>query len=229
MDKRLTLLLGCMAAGACLPAHAADSGAGLKLGTLGLGLEYEHRLTESLSGRLGFNALNFSHTVTSDDNDYDGDVQLRSFSALLDWYPSSGSGFRVTAGALYNGNEVDLTATDTGQMTLGDTTYDITGTLHGNADFNKLAPYLGIGWNHVFGAHDRWSVGFDLGVMYQGSPDISLSAEGTYSEVGNPGNSGTVDSATFQDDLRREEANLEKELEDYKYYPVLAVTLVYRF
>ena len=53
--------------------------------------------------------MNFFRYSTTFDNDgisYAATLQLRSFDALLDWYPFNGS-FHISPGAmLYNGNQL---------------------------------------------------------------------------------------------------------------------------
>jgi len=107
------------------------------------------------------------------------------------------------------------------------TTYDINGVsysaaqvgnLRGNVDFNSIAPYLGIGWGNPFGSGGNWSFSCDLGVVFQGSPNVSLAADGQF-----------ADDPAFQANLEAERRDLEDELDSYKYYPVVSLGVTYRF
>jgi hypothetical protein len=132
---------------------------------------------------------------------------------VLDVFPFRGN-FRISAGARINGNQADISGTPTSNVTIGNTTYTPAqvGRLNGDIDFNTVAPYVGIGFDgHIT---DALTIGFDLGVLYQGKPSVSLSAT-------NP--------AVSQADLNRERANIEDDLKMLQFYPVATVSLKYRF
>jgi hypothetical protein len=96
------------------------------------------------------------------------------------------------------------------------------GTIRGEATGSSFAPYLGIGWGSA-SRGGRWGVSFDLGAIYQGSPHVDLTTD---LELGVPIPSlvqTVLDAATTD-----EEQRLERELEDYQYYPVVALGIVFR-
>lgn len=204
-------------------AQASNTALGLKLGTLGGGIELTQGFTDNLNGRIGFNNFSYDYEETEDGIDYDGDLDFETFSALLDWHPFGG-GFRISAGAYNNGNEIDATATGTDDYDIGDQTYTIDNArLDLAVDFDDFAPYLGIGWGDAVDQKGHVTFGLDIGVLYQGSPEASLSAQGTI------GGQDVNDNAQFREDLRREEEQLNNDLEDFEYYPVISVGLNYRF
>lgn len=84
--------------------------------------------------------------------------------------------------------------------------------------FNDIAPYAGIGWDTSFGKKDRFGLLVDLGVLYQGSPDVDFTAHGPIAS-----------NQAFQNDLSREEEDLENEIDEYEYYPVVSIGFGYRF
>ena len=95
---------------------------------------------------------------------------------------------------------------------------DEVGTLTGDATFDTFAPYLGIGYGATL-LEGSLSIGFDLGVMYQGQADVDLDAE-----------SGLLsDDAVLQDNLAIEEGEVEDDLEDFVVYPVVGLAIIYRF
>ncbi len=59
-------------------------------------------------------------------------------------------------------------------------------------------------------------VSLDLGVFYQGTPDVTLNQTG-----------GVV--AVSQADLDAEEKNLEDDLDDFEFYPVATIGIHFRF
>lgn len=206
------MLIALLTGAGAASATAQDLALGAKAGTTGVGMEITLGMTEAVNLRGGIYGLDYGRDFEESGIDYDGDLKLRSAALLLDWHPG-GRGFRVTAGAYANGNE--LRGRAEGNLDIGDSTYDV--RLDAKADWDRFAPYLGIGYgNAVRGG--PWSFSFDAGVMFTGSPDVRLSADGP--GTGDPG---------FQDDLRREEQSLEDELSDLEYYPVLSLGLSYRF
>lgn len=214
-----SLLLGCLPVASVL-ADTGDFALGIKASTLGAGAEGIFGLLPSLNLRAGANALSVDFDASTSDIDYDVDADLLSFPVMLDWYPFKNSGFRVSAGALINKNEADFEASSQSSYTLDGTTYTAAqlGTLNGKVDFNEVAPYVGIGWGNALGKDKRWSFSCDFGVVFQGEANIDLSATGPIAS-----------DPTFQADLAREKQELEEELEDYQYYPVIALGITYRF
>ncbi len=207
------------------PAMAADSGGvSVKVGTLGLGAEYTHSLNDYLNMRAGVNWLNWERDFDTDDVSYEGDLQLQSFSLLADYHPFA-NGFRLTGGALYNGNSVDVTAKPTaGTYTINGVRYPAGAidSIKGEVSFNSIAPYFGIGWGRDAQSNSHWSFNFDLGLLYQGEadPDINGSC--------NPG-VPLVACVEFQRNLTVEEQKIKDEVNDIKIYPVLSVGVTYNF
>lgn len=199
--------------------QAQEVATSVKVGTLGIGVEVVTPLVSNLAGRLGFNYFTYDDSSKLTDIDYDIDLTLQTFSALLDWHPLE-NGFRLSGGAFYNGNQADVKSNTTGPVDIGNQTFVVgpNDRVTGDVDFRKFAPYLGLGWGHYFGSQSRWSVSFDLGVLFQGSANIDLKAEGPLAST--PG----VDAA-----LAVEERQAENEIDNYQYYPVVSLGLAYRF
>lgn len=201
-------------------ATAGSNGVAVKGSTLGGGVEYERTFNDNLGFRLGVNYLQFDGDFTAGDIDYEADVNLQTASGLIDWYPLSGA-FRFTAGVMLNGNDADITASPAGPITIGDVVYSpqMVGSLNGSVSFNDIAPYAGVGWSSGRGNQAGLSVAFDIGILFQGAPNID-DYHATGPLAGNP---------AFEAQLDKEIANLEDELDPYQYYPVVAFTLTYRF
>jgi len=199
--------------------YAQSNSLGLKASTLGLGLEAEKSFLDSIGGRIGVNYFTYSYSGTEDDIEYDFDLNLMSLSALLDWHPFQGS-FRISGGAIYNNNDLEANAKKSATLKIGDSTYTEAqiGTLKGKVDFNDVAPYLGLGLDTSFGKDKSFGFLFELGAVFQGSPQVDLSADGPIAS-----------NATFQSNLAKEEEKLQSALDNFEIYPVLAVGLSYRF
>lgn len=199
--------------------QAKEISVNLKAGTSGIGVEGEYSLNEYLGVRLGTNYFEYSYDGTNDDVKYNFDLGLKTVSALVDLHPFKGS-FRLSAGAFYNWNKLDATATSSATYDIGNSTYTGAelGTLKGNIDFNKIAPYFGLGWDTSFGKESGWGVVIDAGALFQGTPKASLSADGPIST-----------DPTFQQNLALEEKNLQDDLDSYKVYPIISLGVSYRF
>jgi hypothetical protein len=215
MKTKIGFILGLYALSSLMLAEAAGGLALVaKVGTLGLGLEGSTSLLEDFNARLGYNAISFETDQTIDDIKYDVDIDLQSLSLLLDWHPLSG-GFRVSAGVMANGNDAKGSA-PVGNYTIGDTPFTNVG-LDARVDFNSAAPYLGIGWGNAVASDKGWGFNVDLGVMFQGTPEVSLIPTGP--------NAGLVPES----ELIKEQQKLQDDADDFKYYPVLSVGVSYRF
>jgi hypothetical protein len=203
-------------------AHAADLAATVDLGTTGLGLHLTAPLAAQLNARVGLNYASYSYDGNTSDVDYDFKLKLATVDALLDYHPFA-SGFRVSGGVVYNGNKIEANAKPkNGSYTLNGRAYPsaLVGTLDGNVDFRKAAPYLGIGWGNAVQA-TGWGFGMDLGVTFQGSPKTSLTNSGCTAPA--------LVCAQLARDVAAENAKLADEVKDFKLYPVVRVGVSYRF
>lgn len=199
---RYTVMAAALAAAGS--AHAL--GVGVRAGTTGLGADVAWNVAPTLSARLGYSGGKFGYDVDTDQVNYDGDVKLSNVNALLDFAPL-GPLFRISGGFVFNDNKYDVRGNTTG------------GSLSGTVKSGKsAAPYLGIGFGRVAGAGVNFYA--DLGVMFQGSPRVSLTAN-----CAAPGPACT----SLQNEVAAEEARLRDELKSFKYYPVLNIGLTVGF
>ena len=203
---------------AALPAHADDDvWVGARAGTLGFGLEGTWRPVPFMDLRAGFNAFSTDDERSEAGVDYDVELDLSSFYATANFRVPL-SPFRATVGVFSNGNEIGLTSRDSTTFDIGDTTFsgaDV-GTLRGDVGFDSLAPYAGVGLD--FRIADRFGLHFDAGVLFQGTPELTLTADGLL-----------ADDALFQSELEAERAELQDELDDFELYPVLSVGISVNF
>ncbi|MDZ7748835.1 MAG: hypothetical protein U5K43_08270 [Halofilum sp. (in: g-proteobacteria)] len=182
-------------------AYAADWGVGARAGTLGLGVDLSRSFTPFFNARVGVNAYEYGFDVDSDRIDYDGDIELDSYHALLDFHPFTG-GFRLTGGIIRNNNQIVATGTATGG-----------GQVDAKVEWDKNAPYAGIGWGNHTSGFVPLSFSIDLGVMAHGDADATV-------------DSGGVPSPSRE---RDEEQDIEDDLSDYDLYPVVSAGLIFRF
>lgn len=199
---------------------------GLNVGTLGAGIEYSTSINEIFVLRSGLNGLNYSDSLTESGIKYDADLELRSVSLILDYHPFS-NGFRLSGGAMYNGNQLKLSGKPdgtAGNIEINGTNYDSTkvGTVDGKVDFNTFAPYAGIGYSSSKTKTSGFSFNTEIGAMFQGTPTAKLNAA--------CGPALNADECTqLKSDLAAEEKQLNDELSDFKIYPVVSIGLGYKF
>jgi hypothetical protein len=201
-------------------ARAEGVALGARAGTTGLGLEGVVGLGPKVNFRLGYNQGELDYSRDEDDIEYDVNLSLQSVSGLLDWHPAGG-GFRFSAGAFYNGNEADGTARPTEPKQIGDVVFtpEQIGTLRATVDFPTWAGYVGFGFGNAVSKDGRWTVLFDIGLMFHSSPDFALTSDGTLS-----------DNAYFQQELKKEEQEIDDDVvSKIRYYPVITLGLAYRF
>lgn len=225
MKKTLHTLAVLGALAATASAHAQTVGFSADLGTTGLGLHLiVPVMKDTLNARVGFNTFSYSYDEDTEDASYDAKLKLRTFNALLDLYPTS-TQFRLTGGLVYNGNKIRANAKPTaaGTYTFNGTPYMAAqaGEVDGTIDFKKIVPYVGVGWGNAV-AKDK-GLGFtaDLGVMFQGAPDVDLASRNC--------TAGAVLCDQLATDLAAESAELRDKAKDFRYYPVVRVGLTYKF
>lgn len=203
-------------------AAPGDKALGLKVGTLGAGIEFTMEAAENVNLRFGGNYFKLSSEIDVEDNAYDMDLKLNSFTALADWYVAD-SPFRVTAGAFLNKNGLEGTS-------LASNTYEISDTIYTNAEvgmltadvgFKSVAPYLGIGWGNPLTDDSDWSFMADLGIVFAGKPSLDIMTTG-----------GTLsNNPLLLADIEQVEQDFRDtdEISYLKYYPVISIGLNYRF
>ena len=198
---------------------AQAAGVGVRAGTTGVGGDVGFNVAPTLDARVGYSYFRYKTTYNSDIN-YDAKFQLSNLNGLLDWSPFPGA-FRFTGGLIANQNKVDLHSTG-GTYRVNGVTYSsndtsISGTVKSG---RSIAPYLGIGYGNVARAGVNFY--FDLGIMFMGSPKVSLSAS-----CG--GALNATDCATLRSNLENERARIESDLKKYRYFPVANIGITIGF
>ena len=198
----------------------ADTSLGLRGGTLGGGVELSYALSQRAALRLNADGYNFTQSNTHDSIDYDMKLKLQTVSLLGDWFPFANN-FRVSLGAMFNGNKFALKGQPSGgSYIINGVPYNAqdVGSLEAAVKFRKAAPYFGIGYGRPI--NSGLSLIFDAGVMFQGSPRSKIDATCTAT---------TPDCAALQRDAAAEQSRLDESLHEFKYYPVISVGLAYTF
>ncbi|WP_234149643.1 hypothetical protein [Sphingobium sufflavum] len=196
---------------------------GVTGGTLGIGPEVAYRLNDRLGVRANATFLSVSHSFDSDGLNYDGNVKLGSGGVMLDVFPFKG-GFRISGGVRINGNKAHAIArpsNSNGSYTIGLNTYTATeiGTLRADTELNDVAPILTVGYGG--GTSSGFTFGVEAGALFQGGIRIKPL---TYT--------GAITGAArdrLLADLERERASVQDDIDDYKVYPVVQISVGYRF
>ncbi|MDD2700336.1 MAG: hypothetical protein PHH36_03765 [Sideroxydans sp.] len=223
MFKRTALAVLVLAA---LPmqANAADGMFRLDahVSTLGGGLEIGAPLSERYTARLGFNTFKASGNTDSGGLNYTGDLKLSSVSAMMDWRPWNGV-THLTAGVIFNSNKLELNAAATAGTVYNINGFDYTANtgdaINTTVDFNKVSPYLGIGWSGQ-PKKQGFSFSSDIGILFQGSPKATVTASGSWAGTG---------GKTVTDLVADAQSQLNSDLSNFKYYPVISFGIGYTF
>lgn len=176
------ILTAIIALGLCNAPAFADIGlaVGVKGGTLGGGVELSKSLWGPFALRLAMNKFtyNLKDSIPDKDMKYNMDIDLSSWSAILDYHPWHGV-FRLSGGLINNGNNFVSTIESTKNYTAGGRTFtaEDQGTLTATIDWDPMVPYVGIGWGDSTEKGKFFGVNVDFGAMFQNSPNVTL--EGT--------------------------------------------------
>ncbi len=192
---------------------------GLKLGTMGVGLDISRRINNSLGIRVGGSFLRTKIDQFSDSFKafLTREVQLAGGNLFLDYYPGKNlekRKFHLTFGAIYNASRINITGDpDNDEYLIGD--YQVTrgeiGSIFLEANPGlKINPYLGIGIGQLPSVK-RLSYNLDLGVMYAGKPSISLDASGMVTPTG------------------EQDAQVEENMKWLRIIPYITLQLAYNF
>lgn len=203
---------------------------GVNAGTAGVGVQLHLGLTERLNLRAGYNHLSTSQDVDAEDNngvpddelEYSGDLKLDTLSFVADWHPWAGN-FHISLGGVLNNNDlvVETRCNNPSGCEVGGSQFSRTaiGTITTDIDFKDFGPYLGMGWGNPVAGDVGLHWRFELGAIYAGEASVEMESNG---------DCGLFQSAC-NNALQNEERELEDDLSDLKWFPVVQLGLSYRF
>ncbi len=163
MKSRFTslLLLPTLLLCAC-QVYAADNYV-YGVGGTGESVGFGHVLNDSFSIRADIgHESSFSRTQTLGENSYNGRSDATTtFNALVDWFPITGSGFRLSGGFGYNNDQQhNATAAPdaSGNYHINGATYSASqyGPLQADSSYRKFMPEIGIGWESAAAGKEGW-------------------------------------------------------------------------
>ncbi len=154
-------------------------------GALGLGdsIGYGQVINDSFSVRADIGHESYSIRQRSlGENNYDINPEsATTLNAMVDWFPFSGSGFRVSGGLAYDSNQTwDSVATPDsfGNYHINGVTYaaNEVGQLRAESAFRKIMPEIGIGWESAPASKAGWRFISGLNLRLLSSGNTTLSA-----------------------------------------------------
>jgi hypothetical protein len=189
-----------------------------KAGVLGLGVEYTYQLNDRVSMRGGINGSEYGFDGEESGIFYDFDLVWDSLTFAVDFHPRR-SALRLTGGFLSNDNGLRALSRPADDVVVGGATYTPAevGTLRATLAFDKTAPFVGIGWDW---SRDKrlFGMSLDLGVVSQGTPSLTLVADGSL--LGDP---------MFEADIAAEQAELQADFDGLDLLPYMTLGFVFRF
>ena len=224
--------LGCGLLFMATPISAADLGVGVKAGTNGYGVELSVAVTKNTAIRVMGARLDTDdedETISVGDSGFEGDVDSEldfDFGAaalFFDWHVFGG-GFHLTVGAFQNNGEADLNALLVDDVVINGVPLatDDLGPLSGELSLgDSLQPYVGIGWGRKTG-NAGLSFSLDIGVALL-DPEVSVDA------TVNGGGTNGYTQAQLDAILNDLESDADDDLDDYEYWPVVALGINYGF
>jgi hypothetical protein len=182
-----------------------------------IGFDAGYKFSPNLHARLGLNTGGFKYNISNSNIDYNTSFQPTNIHLLGDYFPFGG-GLRLTGGLVVQNNRFTATAKSDSndKININGTNYPAStvGTVEGQGSFsNSVAPYLGIG----FGTPINGGLGFniDAGVMFAGSPKVSLSAPNAPQAI--------------KDELAIQERKTNEDIKGFNLYPVVSIGFSYAF
>ncbi len=178
-------------------------------GTQGIGGEFIYELSQKVAIRSGLSfiplSMNNAFPISGLNSDNKLTANFSNIHFLADFTPFKGASFlRLVGGAAYFMQaKGDFAVQPTGNYNYGDIalTPAETGNLSLNANWSGVAPYLGLGFAHLFPRH-FFNVNLDLGSYYLPAPQTSV--------VG----TGLLDGNSSQN------AQFRKNMSGYRFLPV---------
>lgn len=226
MIKKLLVAACALVAAPLTMAQAGGIALGVSAGTLGIGLDATYGINERLNIRASYHNYDYGTDLAGDGNelDYEGDLALDNFGLTVDFHPFAGA-FRISAGLQNSDNGIAASGTCNQP---GGCEFGSAGIAQGDSatavvDMSGTHPYVGIGWGNAVSDGSPFGVIFDIGVMLQGEPDVTVTASCA-------GDGVTAPSQTqCEAQAANEEQELQEDVEEFDLFPVVNLGLRWRF
>lgn len=211
-------------------------GVDVNVSTLGIGGDIAVPVARHFNARAGFNLFNYNATFDNDNVSYKGTLALQSVHALFDIFPFRG-GFHLSPGLLfYNQNNVKANASVAGNQTftlnsvdyLSNPSNPLTGT--GKLTMKETAPMLLLGFGNLIPrTHRHITYSIEFGAAYQGTPGIALNFTGSACDTNGAFCRNVATDPGIQANVQAQQTKIRKDLNPFKFYPILSFGLGYKF
>jgi hypothetical protein len=200
-------------------------------------VEVAARVMRRANVRAGFNVLGYSRNFDKDGLDYAGHLDFRTVEGHFDFFPFAGS-FHVSPGILgYIGDPIRANASVPGgqSFTLGGVVFysDAANPTYGTGkiDFNQVAPMITVGWGNLVPRRrsKHFSVPFEVGVAFQGSPKATLDLAGNVCTSPGANCVPAASSSFVQTQVVAEQNKINNSMSFFQAYPIISVGFGYKF
>ena len=193
---------------------------GLDAGSTGLGGFGSWRFYDYLGVRAGFDYFQWTeNNLSIGDFRYSTKVRLMSEPLTLDLYPWKKHSFHISAGVMFNQNQLTGSSSGFGPITIGGQTFQFSdvGALNLKVEQQLVNPYLSIGGNFLYFDHaHHWALGGELGVAYTGDAKVGLTRSGPAAPL--------IDAA-----VSREQKKAQNYADQFRWLPVVKLMVTYSF
>ena len=210
---------------------------GTQVGIFGIGANAKYKINEQVGVRASFDMFSVNDYEVEDEETntkYNFDLKLQDIMFTGDYHPWKGA-FKTSAGVIINSSSLDgeVTPASSLEFEFQGRTYstDDIAKVNTKADFDPVAPYVGIGWDTSFNKEKGFGFTFDIGVIFQGSAQVDYSVQ--YQELVNPTPEEELARSIIIDninkDLEKEKVSLQEELDKYELLPYISIGFNYKF
>ncbi len=193
---------------------------GLYLGAIGStngwGGEIKYLFNKRFTIRGGFETLDFTYNFDFDENevDYNATMDYKTGGIYLLGDFNYTRNLYISAGMVFSNFNPVMTGYAASDVPYGDIM--IPADMVGDFTFTfspelQVSPYASLGARAFFGKQKRVNLGTELGCYYIGAPQIDIEATGLIAPTADPAHG--------------QEEKLEKQINQYKFYPVFRLNL----
>ena len=202
--------------------------------TLGVGAEAAYEVTPRINVRGGFNYFSYTANFNNSGVTYGGTLKLESGEVHLDYF--LWHSLHVSPGVLFSpGNmlNANLSVPGGNTFTLSGTTYQssqaspVAGT--GSLKFNTVAPSILFGLGNLVprGRH-RFSMKFDIGGAFRGTPTTALNFTGSVCQQNGTNCTAVSSNQSFQTNVTAQQTKFNNDISVLKFYPIISFGFGFR-
>lgn len=197
-------------------ASAQNIGLVAKASTSGVGGEFGYRLSNKFILKAGYETIDLKYSTSFKEYDFSidagGSFSTGNVSFLMDYQLFNL--LYVSTGILLNNTVVNVSGTFSEDYVWGDVVIpkEDMGAIEWEVTPQyALSPYLGFGFGNNLSHSRRVSYSFEIGGIFQGSPQIDISSDGIL--------------APNQDPDINQSGMLENQISKYRFYPTIKLQL----